>query len=782
MCQISEDRITKNHLFSWHEGWCLWTSWLGTITLLGRLMLLCLLRKGYRMGWRSLFFVCVVMCVGMVVGCQCQQVITLGPKACQRAADCREGEQCEAQTCVLRSIEGQQEPRREDGGALPEADPERPLYTCDEANKQRCFCAQQSEGLFAHPAGWIRLQYGLNTNGLLSFDNYGGLFLWSESGELLDAQRDVEFETVRTFPAVAVHPNGRWIALGLENGKIILWSIERSPGKVTLRRRGGVLWKTISAIKHLSFRPDGKMLVAGTERRSLDVWSVIEGDDGLIGLKPLKAYTEHKAELLHIAFSADSSYLLSADADRNLITWNCSDDGLSLHKQTQTQSVIRTMELFPKGHLALIVFASGDMGVYDVAQLRLLTGAVTGANRVVIHPSGSLIAAVVDTTLQIWSFEQTPTYALKKISSFGTSFSMLDVVFHPTRRWIYTANKLGTLERWLYSTKGTLGRPGVMVSVAADYALHPTLPIAAVGRVYSGLISLVSLETQKILYSWRAHDAVYLTGLVFSPDGRLLVSSDRESIRVWGISLNGQGNVEVKLFKNISNAQPRFPFSEMHFSPNGWMLASISEDRAIHLWDLRADPVGVPKGALMKTLRLSKEEPITMAFDPRGRWLASGNRESYIRLWDVSFDQDGLPKGTYLRSLGGHKEMILSLSFRTDGQWMLSGSLDQSVRLWDMRLDERGEPLGRTSKTYQLPVQSPVLGVVFHPSGSFFATMGKDSGTPRSWVHVWDVYKDSPIQSFSVGFSSINKLFFQGKQQPHMRYFSPGDIVSWDCR
>ncbi|HZU03808.1 MAG TPA: hypothetical protein VFA10_29355, partial [Ktedonobacteraceae bacterium] len=204
-------------------------------------------------------------------------------------------------------------------------------------------------------------------------------------------------------------------------------------------------------------------------------------------------------------------------------------------------------------------------------------------------------------------------------------------------------------------------------------------------------------------------------GLVFSPDRKLLVSSNLDgTVQLWNIaskSLAGQLISDAET-GNANNRQEE----GMAFSPDGKTLALGKSDGTIILWNVASKkPVG---SALVGHTQAVQH----LAFSPDGKILASGSDDKTLRLWDVA---TGLPIGQPLR---GHTASISSLVFSPDGKMLASGALDGIIILWNLVAD--------SSVNQQLHVNNAlgpglrllrVLSAISSPDGQVI-TLGNGDG------------------------------------------------------
>jgi hypothetical protein len=108
------------------------------------------------------------------------------------------------------------------------------------------------------------------------------------------------------------------------------------------------------------------------------------------------------------------------------------------------------------------------------------------------------------------------------------------------------------------------------------------------------------------------------------------------------------------------------------FNPDGTLLASVSADRAMKVFD-------VEKGKLLYTLGEATDWLYTVAWSPDGKYLVSGGVDKSIRVYEPT------ATGAKLRqSVFAHEGPIQKLVISSDSKTLYSVGQDRVVKAWDI--------------------------------------------------------------------------------------------------
>ncbi|WP_308301771.1 DUF4062 domain-containing protein [Frankia umida] len=186
-----------------------------------------------------------------------------------------------------------------------------------------------------------------------------------------------------------------------------------------------------------------------------------------------------------------------------------------------------------------------------------------------------------------------------------------------------------------------------------------------------------------------------------SPDGSILATvSDDGTVRIWDLA-----DMTVRAVLTGHTAA----IWRCTFSPDGTSLATAGNDGVVRLWD-------VESGATRSVL--SHRTAVTCcAFSPDGTALATTDQNGIVRLWGVADDQARW-------SVEGHSGGAWSCAFAPDGRWLATAGGDRLVRIWN---STDGTPAGVLSGH-----RAAVRACSISPDGTLIATVSDDQ-TARLW-------------------------------------------------
>ncbi|MGK7921716.1 MAG: AAA-like domain-containing protein [Trichodesmium sp.] len=211
--------------------------------------------------------------------------------------------------------------------------------------------------------------------------------------------------------------------------------------------------------------------------------------------------------------------------------------------------------------------------------------------------------------------------------------------------------------------------------------------------------------------------------VTFNSTGNLIASvSDDRTIKLW----NTQGKL-LKTFRG-HDAEVR----SISFHPHKQLLASASHDRTIKLWSLDAQ--------LLQTLIGHQDKVRDVTFSPDGKILASASADGNVILWSED--------GKLLRILDGHRGWVESVSFSPDSQLLASAGTDKTIKIWDPETGELLQTIDNNASVKSLNFSSDGQ-LLASASGKAIALWSRQDKQFQLLKKIGEGENDTLIQSIS---------------------------------
>jgi len=345
-------------------------------------------------------------------------------------------------------------------------------------------------------------------------------------------------------------------------------------------------------------------------------------------------------------------------------------DITSLNAIKGHDSAIKDLAFSPSGDTLFSASWDGTVKVWKLRSplLKVLRGHTAGVWGVAFGADGLFVASSSPKEVILWNQDGISNRRLK-----GPNPQFSSVAISPDGKTIATVSADQSIKLW--SPNGTLlhslkGHQGDIRKVA----FSPDSNMVA------------SSSSDRTVRLWRVDGTEIATfsghtagtwAVAFSPDGSTLVSSSGDkTLKFWRLAsvLNQKRKLDSR--SDVKSEDSLFKTIQAHnstvmnaaFSPNGELIASVSEDKTAKLWSR--------EGKLLHTLKGHDSGIWSVAVSPDSQTIATGSNDGIIKLWKSD--------GTLLTNLIGHSAGVKGLAFAPDGKTLASASEDKTVFLWNL--------------------------------------------------------------------------------------------------
>ena len=376
----------------------------------------------------------------------------------------------------------------------------------------------------------------------------------------------------------------------------------------------------------------------------------------------------------------------------------------------------RSYQFSPDGSQLAVVSSIG-IWVYDVQTGKESTLAVgrmpvSTSDDIALNPNWHTFAKIGknDTTLELWDLHT----GKRKKTFDGPKRRMVSIAFSPDGKMLAGSSFEGVIWVWDIST-------GERRQILTPHKIVEELMFSPDGR------TIVS-STDKGTRLWdiatgefkvRLEETTGAYNIVFNPDGTILYGGNREEVRLWDPDT---GKIKLRLGLKSPYHRP-LPV----LSPDSQTIAAaVANNYAVQLLDTHIGqskdiPIGDPKyikmirvsDGISKIVDYATKRVESIAFSPDGRTLAISS-DGEIRFWD--------PKTEEQKAILTGEGSFYNLLFSPDGRTLAAKSYTSRdgthIYLWDIdTTDIRNSGLRHIIRDHNEEVSS----ITFSPDGEILA-------------------------------------------------------------
>ena len=511
--------------------------------------------------------------------------------------------------------------------------------------------------------------------------------------------------TVRT---ALYYPDGRRILSASHDGTARVWDAQTGQEILTIQAQQGRLW-------FAALSPDGERIATAGDDGTVKLWTARTGE----ALLTIRA---HRGRAYHVAYSPDGSCLATSGEDRTARLWDAGT-GAEIRVLEGHTATVKMVTFSRDGRLLATV---GDEDctarIWDAETgecLRTLALEANYITQAAFSPDGRRLAtAGGGGRADLWSVATG-----LHLRSFAHEGNIMAFTFDPSGCILVTGSTEGTLKVWDVTDAASSGACRTYPANSWNVAFHPD------GKTLAYSSSRGGIEAQDV----RNGKAVATIGdlpmewLLFSPDGRALVSVGGTSAYMWEFPSGRIGwHVDVRKGGAILGA--------LAFAADGTYVA-VGRGGQVVILDAGS-------GSELTTIDAQQGKVHGIACSPDGQYLASvGAGSETVQLYRCgTWEKEG--------AFSGHDGVVTSVAFSPDGRLLASGGADTTVRLWEVRTREPIHCMeGHTRK---------VEGLAFSPDGSRLASAGNYDHT----IRIWDVQSGREVVVIKAHASAVHSVAF----------------------
>jgi WD40 repeat protein len=439
-------------------------------------------------------------------------------------------------------------------------------------------------------------------------------------------------------------------------------------------------------VTYSSFSSDGKMIATASNDNTVKVWWV----DGSHNEKTFK----HEEDITHVSWSQDGTLLATASKDKTAKVWKV--DNSNLINNLPHPQEVTGVSISPDNKLVATSCKDKKVRLWNLEENtppQVLPGHEGEVTHVSFSPDGQVIASADDNgIIKIWDSEGSK---IRDIDNYGTQeleFLKNDL--------IQVTNKNNSIK--LYTITGDLVKAyNNSYDQQKTELIDPRKKLMISADRYSSSFALFLyiLYIDNSIYSLLGRHIESINDFDYSLQNQILSSaSNDDTVKLWKINIPTEKLTnradQVKLYnleekREITLIEQMEKINSVTLSPDGKIVAVVSNDNLITLWD--------NKGEKIKTL--DHQSQVTgIYFSPDSQLVASISSDNQVKLWKTD--------GEFIATLPGHTYEVKEVKFSPDSQIIATRGDDNFLKIWNRDGTERGRVIDHLEKVNDIEFSS----------------------------------------------------------------------------
>jgi WD40 repeat protein len=470
---------------------------------------------------------------------------------------------------------------------------------------------------------------------------------------------------------VAINPNNTAAYTVGDDGYLKFWTLSPQPSKT--------LPGHTAAIRALAMTNDNAAFYTGGEDRTIRHFTIA-------GAKEVRSFAGPQAGITSVATHPANAFVAAGTQDCRVFLWN-NADAKALANWLAHDGAVHSIQVQPQGQQLMTAGADGLVKFWALPHV---------PSRTFAHPDGVLVAVASpdgkkvytgssDKFVRIW---ETTKQGMEKQFA-GHTGPVTAVAVSPNLQVLASGSTDHTVRLWNQQT-----------AKENDILLAHTAPVTALGINAAGT-QMLSASEDGAVKLWTlptvapklfAHPD-QITNLVLTSDaGRMLTGGHDKIVRLWNLASGA---------KEKEYAGPTMPIVNVAVSMNGAIIAAISADKTVTIWNA-ADAKVLQKLPL-------PTGPLAVAI--------SGDAQSvFVGLADNSIKQIKIADGKDIKVFPAqHKGAVVGLALSPKGDLLFSAGADKTIQTWSL---PDGTPKAKFDHV------APVSAMVLSKDGTRIAALG----------------------------------------------------------